>query len=356
MPLPIIILLERHWDVIPKKVLVDALPFLKASGYDTLCFESPSDINEQETITNIESTIKFIEDYLAGANQCLSKHGIFVDLPAMNYSELQRLLLNYVTTRYSNEMATWFKELPGHKEKLDLVKLAQESNIKICGIDLTRDQLEPIISLESQTNLGMRVSAIKALDHQRTLAFKKNVLELQQQGKGVIFVVGDSHYKPLVAELAKEYLLEQALFLHPHALKCLDNSCIDYHLPSFFNVKGLTLLEQAILNRDDIEMFSKNLQTTVQAMLDNSISIDPTSTCKLLSNKTQLEFEAYVRPGYLVDCYHFCDNRQTIADTVTQLHAKGVGGFFTFFKNKEAYCVPSINTDETASQIQKMDL
>ena len=356
MPLPIIILLERHWDVIPKKTLINALPFLKASGYDTLCFESPSELNEQETIANIESTVKFIEERLAEANQCLNRRGMSVDLPAMSYSELQQLLLNYVSTRYSKEMALWFKELPGHKEKFDLVRTAQERNIKICGIDLTSNQLEHINSLESQTNLGMRVSGINELDNKRTLTFKKNLLELQQKGKGVIFVVGQSHYKQLVEEFAKEYILDEILFLHPYALKCLDNSYIDYHLPSFSNIKGLTLLEQAILDREDIEIFSKNLQTTAQAMLNNSISIAPTSTCELLSNKTKLNFEAYVRPSYLVDCYHFFNNRQTIADTVNKLNEKGVRGFFTFFKDKESYCVPSVNTHEIASQIQKIEL
>lgn len=356
MPLPIIILLERHWDVIPKRTLINVLPFLKESGYDTLCFESPSEINEQKTISNIESTIQFIEERLSEANQCLSRRGIATDITEMSYIELQQLLLNYVSTRYSKEMALWFRELPGHKEKLNLIRMANESNIKICGIDLTSDQLEQINSLESQTNLSKRVSGIKELDVKRTLAFKKNLLELQQKGKGVIFVVGQSHYKLLAEEFATKYLLDEILFLHPYALKCLDNSHIDYHLPPLSTIEGLNLLEKAILNYDDIEIFSKNLQITIQPMLDNSISISSTSTCELLSEKTKLQFKAYVRPSYVVDCHHFFNDRQTVNDTVKKLNAKGVHGFFTFFKNQESYCVPGVNTQEVASQIQQMDL
>lgn len=356
MPLPIIILLERHWDVAPKKVLMGALPFLKSSGYDTLCIESPCEKNEQETIADIESTVKFIEKMLADANQCLAKRGISVDLPSMDYSELQHLLHNYVSTRYYKEMALWFKELPGHKEKLNMLTMAVGKNIKICGIDLASEQLEPVNSLEAQTSLSNRMSGINKLDQMRTQAFKKNMLELQQEGKGVIFVVGQAHYKPLVDALANEYLLKEILFLHPYASKCLDNSYIDYHLPSFSNINDLTMVEQIIHNHDDVELFLKNLRTTAQPMLDNSVSIEPTSTGELLSTKTKINFETYVRPSYLVDCYHFFNNRGNITGTVNKLNEKGVRGFFTFFKNKESYCVPCINTQEVASQIQKIDL
>ncbi len=68
MPLPIIIILERHWDTEPKKTLVRALPSLLELGYDTLCFESPSDKTKEETIADIEGTIKFIEERLVEAN------------------------------------------------------------------------------------------------------------------------------------------------------------------------------------------------------------------------------------------------------------------------------------------------
>ena len=182
------------------------------------------------------------------------------------------------------------------------------------------------------------------------------MLELQQEGKGVIFVVGQSHYQPLVEAFAKEYLLKEIIFLHPYALKCLDSSYIDYNLPSFSHIEDHTIIEQIIHNNNDIEIFSTNLKATAQPMLDNSVSIEPTGTCRLLKIKTKLNFESYFRPSYIVDCYHFFENREDITDTVNKLNKKGVKGFFTFFKNKESYCVPCINTQEVASQIQKIDL
>ncbi|MFJ1269908.1 hypothetical protein ACD661_15210 [Legionella lytica] len=81
-----------------------------------------------------------------------------------------------------------------------------------------------------------------------------------------------------------------------------------------------------------MEIFSKNLQITIQSMLDNSISIASTSTCELLSEKTKLPFKAYVRPSYLVDCYHFFDDPQIVTETTKKLDARGIYGFFTLIQ------------------------
>lgn len=357
MPLPILIVPERHWDVAPKQALMGVLPFLNDSGYDTLCFEFPIDLNEQDIIIIIESTIKFVEDRLREANQWLSKSNQFLDLQTittMDYSKLEKLLLEMVSTKYSKEMALWFKELPGHMARLDLVKMAKEKNIKICGVDLKKGQLEQINGLEAQTKLHIRESGILKLDPERTLSFKKNLTELQQNGKGVIFVVGQWHYKMLIEEYIKDYLLDEILFLHPYALKCHDSSHIDYQLPSFSNIKKLPLIEQIIHNNEDIEIFLKNIKSTLQPMLNSSNSIQPTSACRLLNDKTKLHFKAYVRPSYLVDCYHQFENKNDLIDTVKKLNEKGVRGFYTFFQNKESYCIPSINTLEVASKIQQL--
>lgn len=352
MSFPIIILLERHWDVIPKQVLINALPFLKTFGYDTLCFESPSDLDEKNTIAGIESTIQFIEDRFAETNQHLKSRGMSFDPSVMDYSALEQFLFNYVSSRYSKEMALWFKELPGHKQKFDLVQRAKKENITICGIDLPSSQLEPINSLESQNNCDARVSGIIKLDKQRTLAFKKNLVELQQKGKGVIFVVGQSHYKQLVEELAKESLLNNILFLHPYAGKCLDNNYIDYNLSPCSNTKDISLIELMISTPDEMNIFSKFFKSTLNTF--KSISIDPTSSCTLLSDKTKLEFKAFKRPNHQVDCYHFFNDPQTIADTLKKLEKIKAPGFFTFFKNKMAYRVPNVNTADITSKIQEI--
>lgn len=350
MPLPIMILVERHWDTTSKKALSQALPFLKSSGYDTLCFESPCDINMQDTINNVSSTIQSIENYLKEANQHLAKRSISVDLTTINYSDSEQLLRYFVSSRHSKEMALWFRELPGHQEKYTLINMALEQSMTISGIDLTRKSLESINSLEAQANLNKRLAGIDQLDSIRTLGFKEKLLALQQQGKGVIFVVGQAHYQLLIAEFAKDYLLDELLFLHPYSPQCFDSSYIDYRLPSV--ASEVRLVEQVINQDDDIALFINALQAVAQPLLDTAKPIRSTSICQRLSEKTNLSFEAYVRPSHLVDGYHFFTKKEDIANSVTELNKQGVHGFYTFFKEKEAYCVANINTVEVASKIQ----
>ena len=134
MPLPIIVVLERHWDTVPKKALMHALPFLKAAGYDTLCFESPCDKSESETIDGIETTLHFIETRLTEANQCLNSKGIAVNLQAMDYSDLE-LLLYRMEDRY---MISESKFDQVYKERIEDKQCIEEKDInndmKICEI------------------------------------------------------------------------------------------------------------------------------------------------------------------------------------------------------------------------------
>ena len=41
MSLPIVIIFERHWDLIPKPLVKELLPELSKRGYGNFCFEAP---------------------------------------------------------------------------------------------------------------------------------------------------------------------------------------------------------------------------------------------------------------------------------------------------------------------------
>ena len=195
MPLPIIIMLERHWDTVAKDALNKALPSLVEKGYDVLCFESPSDEGETSLISGIESTIQFSKERHSEASNLLKNRGIDVNLTEMNYSDLQRLLLLYVSSKFSKEMALWFRELPGHEQKLYLVRTAKSLKMSILGVDLLASEMEGLRSIDAQVNLKKKISTIDQLDCKRIASFKKHLLSLQQSGKGVIFVVGKFHYE-----------------------------------------------------------------------------------------------------------------------------------------------------------------
>lgn len=354
MMLPIIIMTERHWDVDAKAALGKTLPSLVSQGYNLLCFESPSDEGEVELISSVKSTIKFIQDRYAEAQDMLQRRGISVpDLSEMNYSELARFLLHFVSSRHSNEMAIWFKELPGHVQKLKMLEIAKTLNMDIRGIDLVNAELEPLHCSEAQANLQAKISAIDLLDDKRIASFKSHVLDLQQKGKGVIFVVGQAHYERLVQAFSKEYCLTDVIFIHPYSPKCFDNSVDDRRLESIGDNAKLTLIEQQIENQADIDAFAVLLNRAIQLKVDGYQPNEPTIISKKLHEKTGLFFNIYARPSMHVDAYYPITVEEDIRGTTKKLGDLGVHGFFTSFKGTCSYCIPCINSNAVG---QALDL
>ncbi|KTD21166.1 hypothetical protein [Legionella londiniensis] len=354
MPLPIIIMLERHWDAVAKDALKYTLPSLVEKGYDVLCFESPSDEGEDILISRIESTIQFARERYSEANSLLKKRGINVNLTEMNYSDLQRLLRLYVSTQYSNEMALWFRELPGHEKKLDLVRAAKSLKMSIAGVDLLASEMEKLQSMEVQVNLKKKLSAIDQLDCKRIASFKKHLLNLQRSGKGVIFVVGKFHYEQLVKAFSDEYSLSDVIFIHPHSPKCLDKSIDDRKLPDFEEVGHLTLIDRKIEIPDDFLIFSQNLNKLIQSHVDSYKSVEPTTLSKALMEKTGLSFNIYLRQSMHVDAYHPVAENEDISYVTNKLNEAGIKGLFTFFKGERSYCIPCINSTETGVAITQL--
>ncbi len=354
MTLPIIIMPERHWDADAKRALAGSLPLLAAQGYNTLCFEAPIDEDESTIIKGIASTIQFAQDRYAEAMPLLQRRGIDLNLSEMNYSDLEQLLLHYVSSKHSKAMALWFRELPGHVEKLELVKKAKHLNMAISGVDLTQEKLDPLRSINAQINIEMKLNQINLLDDERIAAFKMNLLDLQRKGRGVIFVVGQLHYERLVEVFSKENVLEDIIFAHPHSPRCLDSSIDDRPLKNMQHMPGLTLIEQEIHKPENNSTFSTLLNTTLKLKIDRYKPIDPTMISEWLKEKTGLAFDFYIRPSMHLDAYYPIAPEENAAIEITakQLNAVGIQGSFTFFKGRETYCIPCINSDKVSNAIK----
>lgn len=355
MTLPIIIMLERHWDTLAKEALSKTLPLAVPKGYDVMCFESPSDENEEELIANVKSTITFSQDRYAETNALLQRRGIVApNLFEMNYSDLEQFLLLFVSSRYSKEMALWFKELPGHVQKLKMLEIAKSMNMAVQGVDLVKVDLEPLRTMESQENLQRKLAAIDLLDSKRIISFKKHLLDLQQKGHGVIFVVGQSHYECLVQAFSKEYCLSDIIFVHPYSPKCLDSSLDDRPLTAIRDNAQPTLIEQRIEHSGDMDAFTISLMQTIQSKVDGYERIKPTAISNMLSKKTGLFFDVYARPSMHVDVYHRITAEDDIRSTARALNDQGIPGHFTLFKGAPSYCIPCLNSTEISGAITKL--
>jgi hypothetical protein len=356
MTLPIIIMPERHWDADAKLALEKTLPSLKPKGYKVVCFESPSDETLEELVAGVKSTIEFTEEQYAQAQTLLKRRNIQRNLSDMNYSELKALLLQFVSSRYSNEMALWFKELPGHKQKLQLINAAISLDMAVCGIDLIKSEMEPLRSMDALLNLNKKLSAVDSLDKKRIESFKTHLLDLQKTGAGVIFVVGKFHYDTLVQAFSADNSLADVIFIHPHSSKCLDSPIDDRPLAIIDNKEQLTLIDHEIENSDDVEKFAPLLNEAVQFKVNGYQSIEPTVVSKMLSEKTGLSFDLCMRPSMHVDAYHIVGDAEKMKAIDEVLTKRGISGSFTFFKEAEAYCIPCINSTEISDAITRLNL
>lgn len=358
MPLPILVLLERHWDVEAKSALMHALPTLAHYGYDTLCFESPSDLDEKETIDTVNQTVDFIQEQLKLTESFLKRAGIDTsDLCNRSYLSLANDLMYYVSSKKYKELASMLKELPGHQAKLKTIDAAKEKGMTIKGIDLTADELEPITNMEAQLNVKQRLKGIDTLDNQRIRSFIENMVSLQHQGKGVIFTMGQFHYKRLVEELGKDCYLKEIVFLHPHSPKFLDEDYPDTHNflePIEEYAKDITMVDKAIHNQANLLEFVDLLDKAIQSRCELHQTIQPTHATLALSKSTGLDFEAVLRPSQYVDCYHQLKKEEKIEKAIELLDANGIKGHFAFFKGVESYCVPCVNKTSIGHSINKM--
>lgn len=226
--------------------------------------------------------------------------------------------------------------------------------MKIQGIDLLKEQLEPIHQQDVRYTIKKRLGGIFELDNQRINAFKNNLLDLQHQGHGIISIVGQLHYKRLVQEFAKDRYLEEIIFIHPHTSKWLDHSINDTHFgivefKEYANM--ITFLDMAIQNSNDEINFIKLLDNKL-ALHDFYKKIEPTMATQVLSEHTGISFDAYQRPSLYVDCYHQIEKDEDIKNTVNQLTIHGIKGYATFFKGSPAVCVPCVNSTKEGHEMR----
>lgn len=316
MTLPIIIVLERHWDPEPQKILTDVLPFLKSLGYDTLCYEVPCDLTEQQILDRGENLVQYGETILSQVNLGLNRWGINKDLLKVSCRELIDLISLYITTiNYDGIAYLLFNHL-ANQQCLLTWKTARNNGIKICGVDLSADQLDRVNTLD----LNKRKEQVAQLADERDLTHHQNLLKFQKEGKGVLFVVGQAHYKSLVANLSKNPGLEQIIFLHPHSNKVMDNTDMtDYKLPNLDEkIIVPNLMEQSIDKDTDREQFLSLVKSFLQNRIKVDTPVQATTTTQTSVATTNLSIDTSYLGFYV--------------PTATSLIGQGIRNLFGFFQ------------------------
>ena len=357
MPLPIIVIPERHWDSAPKKVLSASLKRLRLKGYSTICFESPEDESESDLLKGVQSTIEFIKKRKCEATHYLERAGVSLESAVeQDYSQLAKLLRLFVSSQHYREMSLWFKELPGLESKLSLIENAKEEGFSIKGIDLPQDKLEPLRSLGAQSNLSSRVEIIDMLEEHRCNRFVNNIVKFQNNGQGVIFIVGQSHFKK-ITELMDDHLMnDEVIYFHPYITKSLDSSLPDTHryLEREHTV-NVHFIDATVIEPKDVISASNKLLKKIADMKPLMYrKIDSTCAATRLRLFTGLPFQTYARPSLYVDCLIPVTSDSMRA--IQKLQKKNINSRLTFFDGSLQYCIPNVNLPKNIEKIQMLNI
>lgn len=312
--LPFVILFERHWDQEPKKILKDLLPKLSDEGYDTLCFEFPQNLTEEEIISSHLDSLDFDIKLNAQAYEYLARAGVRnIQLCDLGFTQLAKLIRLYVSSQRFIKVAEKLKGLPASILLKDILSDAKNLDFSIKGVDDAQG-LQDIQSVD----LSERMSVIRNHEERRIATIFENLLCLHREGKNIIFSCGAFHAQNLMNKFEEQNLQDHVLCYFPHSNTNYDPSSDDVrdltedylknHHFCLIDEPSRDLLKTRIVK----EIKSKNVNYTEEIVGGNSHS-------QFLSDFFNKNFKAYLRPGYYVDCLLDVSDLDDCEDVIKKL-------------------------------------
>ena len=82
-----------------------------------------------------------------------------------------------------------------HHAKLNLINLVRKELMSIQDVDLAKSELESFKDIKTQFDISSKLDSIYILVDARFSNFVKNLIKLENDEQGIIFIVGKSHQK-----------------------------------------------------------------------------------------------------------------------------------------------------------------
>lgn len=348
--LPFVIIFERHWDQEPKKALKDLIPKLSDEGYDTLCFEFPQSLTEEEIISSHLKGLDFDIKLNSQAYAYVERAGVKdIQLCDLGFTQLAKLMRVCVSSQRYIEVAEKLKGLPSSILLKDLLSNAKKLHFSIKGVD-DAQSLQDIQSAD----LSKRMSVIKNNEERRITTIFENLLNLHKGGKNIVFVCGALHAKNLMNKFEEQNLQDHVLFYFPHSNKSYDENfddvknlskgTLENHTFCLIDEQSRNLLNGRIIK----EMKSKNVNYKEEVVGGNSHS-------RFLSHFFNKNFKAYLRPGYyvdaLLDTFHISD----CEGIVKKLEEVAITTESVSLEGRTHLVIRDVNTKEIADNIRRLN-
>lgn len=348
MSLPIVIIFERHWDIIPKSVMQDLLPDLSKKGYKTFCLEAPQNLSFAEIIERHNLGLAFDSKLQDQAENLLKRLGITNKLSDISFESLSYLLKLYVSSKKYETVAEKIKLLPSSYLLKDIFNEAQKLCISIQGIDIDSKDFDEMTSID----LTKRMSGIRLRENLRITTIVQNLLKLRaQQEEGIFFACGATHAKGLISALKKQGLENEILYYFPHSSAFYDKSMDDIKL-LIDNSSDVLVDHTHLLAHRDIKPFSQRMiqEITEKTKYTREI-LDYNSHTQFLSDFFKTTFRAFLRPGYHVDALVDVTEPFDSTDIQRRVSEANIQTHFIALNGRKYLAIANVNTPDIAKKI-----
>ncbi len=345
---PILLVPDRHWDTFARRAMLMALPMLRRYGYDTYCHEMRSDYSTEQQLEIMDHTITTIEAIQASARPYLQSRGIDVEkLCDMPFEKLSDLLRNYVTSKKYTEYAVSLKELPAHRLTREIFNKIIHLHGSYQGVDII--DAEGILEFSSLDDYGIveKNRMVKLKEKERIHSFVSNALKLQNQGKGVILVIGKVHYENLLTEFHNQSCLGELVVVYPHSERTFANAVDDRKL-NLSNQKlrnKFPCITRRLYNEKQLPEFVDDLECFLKPILKSFYHDIPEHpiTEKITSN-LGVKFFARQRPSMYIDSFHPIANDENEAEVTKKLADLGIFSTVAVVDEKKQMMIPCVNS------------
>ena len=350
MSLPIVIVFERHWDIIPKFVIKHLLPALNKRGYETFCFEAPQDLSSAEIIDRHNAGLEADSAFQQKAEELLKQVGITTRLSEISFCSLTEQLRLYVSSKRYVEGAERIKQLPASHILKQIFVEASKLSMSLKGIDIGCKGFDKMTSVD----LSKRMSSIRGREDSRITTIVQNLLKLRtQQKEGIIFSCGALHAKRLIDKLEDHGLQDEVLYYFPHSSSRYEESVDDIDALKTDTLEGHTYL----LAQKDIKPFGERVirEITRKTKYTREI-LDYNSHSQFLSDRFKTNFRAFLRPGYHVDALVEVTepSATAIKDIRRRVTAAGVQTHYISLNGRKYLAIPNVNSGDVAERIRKI--
>jgi len=365
---PIIIMPEDHWDALAKQALLEALPMLNRLGYDTLCMEQPWDSTQEEIVAAITEAEKANTKMLNHLEKLLkSKGGIFNSLLDYDYDTLEHYVKGNSQAKSLEEIAQLNEviysiiELPGTRMSLKLAQKIIALQGQFRGVDVVKEKFK-VFGNHSELAVSRKPKIIEA-SKEREECHVNNLLQLQREGRGVIFFVGKQHLENELLKFQELECLSEVIVIYPYSLidKCQDKTKASKPRELVFNnprlKQKLHILEKALVDSSDLADFVLRLEKLVNPVVENFYKPIPNhAAANILSATFDIYFSAQQRPSLFVDCVHKVSEQENPDKTLTALLDAGIYARITAIKEQKYLCVPEVNAKSVSAKIIALNL